>query len=200
MIIKCYSQAIILPYGFLCVLSLQKISKSLSASCKKFVSSSFYWCDVLDFFGYLVKPLKFCISWWILCAILSIWTKLYTKSTCSFATIQAVSNFLKWLKLSKPSNHLSFGWQQPWRKTIRTLKNFSISQLFAMLDLDFFLVSMLLQKQRNLCLRLQYILCLQYNKQWYQIACQIYCQIFFLLELQVFELLIAFLIPIFLIL
>ena len=47
-----------------------------------------------------------------------------------------------------------------------------------MLDLDFFLVSMLLQKQRNLCLRLQYILYLQYNKQWYQIACQIYCQIF----------------------
>ena len=61
-----------------------------------------------------------------------------------------------------------------------------------MLDLDFFLVSMLLQKQRNLCLRLQYILYLQYNKQWYQIACQIYCQIFFLLELQLFELLIAF--------
>ena len=69
-----------------------------------------------------------------------------------------------------------------------------------MLDLDFFLVSMLLQKQRNLCLRLQYILYLQYNKQWYQIARQIYCQIFFLLELQLFELLIAFLIPIFLIL
>ena len=52
-----------------------------------------------------------------------------------------------------------------------------------MLDLDFFLVSMLLQKQRNLCLRLQYILYLQYNKQWYQIARQIYCQIFFRLEL-----------------
>ena len=69
-----------------------------------------------------------------------------------------------------------------------------------MLDLDFFLVSMLLQKQRNLCLRLQYILYLQYNKQWYQIARQIYCQIFFLSELQLFELLIAFLIPIFLIL
>ena len=64
----------------------------------------------------------------------------------------------------------------------------------------FFLVSMLLQKQRNLCLRLQYILYLQYNKQWYQIARQIYCQILFLLELQLFELLIAFLIPIFLIL
>ena len=31
-------------------------------------------------------------------------------------------------------------------------------------------VAMLLQKQRNLCLRLQYILYLQYNKQWYQIA------------------------------
>ena len=82
-----------------------------------------------------------------------------------------------------PSNHLSLGWQQPWRKIIRTLKNFSISQLFAMLDLDFFLVSMLLQKQRNLCLRLQYILYLQYNKQWYQIARQIYCQIFFRFEL-----------------
>ena len=72
-----------------------------------------------------------------------------------------------------PSNHLSLGWQQPWRKIIRTLKNFSIAQVFAMLDLDFFLVSMLLQKQRNLCLRLQYILYLQYNKQWYQIARQI---------------------------
>ena len=33
---------------------------------------------------------------------------------------------------------------------------------------------MLLQKQRNLCLRVQYILYLQYNKQWYQIARQIY--------------------------
>ena len=52
-----------------------------------------------------------------------------------------------------------------------------------MLDLDFCLVSMLLQKQRNLCLRLQYILYLQYNKQWYHIVRQIYCQIFFLLEL-----------------
>ena len=29
---------------------------------------------------------------------------------------------------------------------------------------------MLLHKQRNLCLRLQYILYLQYNKQWYQIV------------------------------
>ena len=104
------------------------------------------------------------------------------------------------IKFKQPLKSLVFGWQQPWRKTIRTLKNFSISQLFAMLDLDFFLVSMLLPKQRNLCLRLQYILYLQYNKQWYQIARQIYCQIFFLLELQLFELLIAFLIPIFLIL
>ena len=100
---------------------------------------------------------------------------------------QALKSLVSWLAAT-------------WRKTIRTLKNFSISQLFATLDLDFFLVSMLLQKQRNLCLRLQYILYLQYNKQWYQIACQIYCQIFFLLELQLFELLIAFLIPIFVIL
>ena len=52
-----------------------------------------------------------------------------------------------------------------------------------MLDLDFFLVSMLLQKQQNLCLRLQYILYPQYNKQWYQNARQKYCQILFLLEL-----------------
>ena len=52
-----------------------------------------------------------------------------------------------------------------------------------MLDLDFFSVSMLLQKQRNLCFRVQYILYLQYNKHWYQIARQIYCQILFLLEL-----------------
>ena len=42
---------------------------------------------------------------------------------------------------------------------------------------------MLLQKQRYLCHRLQYILYLQYNKQWYQIVCLIYRQIFFLLEL-----------------
>ena len=104
------------------------------------------------------------------------------------------------IKFKQALKSLVFWLAATWRKIIRTLKNFSISQLFAMLDLDFFLVSMLLQKQRNLCLRLQYILYLQYNKQWYQNARQIYCQIFFLLELQLFELLIAFLIPIFLIL
>ena len=100
---------------------------------------------------------------------------------------QALKSLVSWLAATLEENYQNF-------------ENFSISQLFAMLDLDFFLVSMLLQKQRNLCLRLQYILYLQYNKQWYQIARQIYCQIFFLLELQLFELLIAFLIPIFLIL
>ena len=54
---------------------------------------------------------------------------------------------------------------------------------FYNIRLVFFLVSMLLQKQRNLCHRVQYILNLQYNKQWYQIVHQINCQIFFILEL-----------------
>ena len=64
---------------------------------------------------------------------------------------QALKSLVSWLAAT-------------WRKIIRTLNNFSISQLFAMLELEFFLVRMLLQKQRNLCLRLQYILYLQYNK------------------------------------
>ena len=38
------------------------------------------------------------------------------------------------------------------------------------LNLNLFLVSMLLQKQRNLCHRVQYILNLQYNKQWSHIV------------------------------
>ena len=63
-----------------------------------------------------------------------------------FATIPAVSNLLKWFKLSKRSNHLSLGLQQPWTEIIGTLKNFSIVELFTTLGLDLFLVSMLLQK------------------------------------------------------
>ena len=84
---------------------------------------------------------------------------------------QALKSLVSWLAATLEENYQNFE------------KNFSISQLFTTLDLDFFLVSMLLQKQPNLCLRVQYILYLQYNKQWYQIVRQIYCQIFFLLEL-----------------
>ena len=40
----------------------QKISKSLQALCEKLVLSSLSRSDVLDFFGYLAKPLKFSIS------------------------------------------------------------------------------------------------------------------------------------------
>ena len=83
---------------------------------------------------------------------------------------QALKSLVSWLAATLEENYQNF-------------EKFLHLTTFAMLDLDFFLVSMLLQKQRNLCLQLQYILYLQYNKQWYQIARQIYCQIFFLLEL-----------------
>ena len=53
---------------------------------------------------------------------------------------------------------------------LHALKNFSTLQPFTSnIELNLFLISMLLQKQRNLCHRVQYILYLQYNKQWYQI-------------------------------
>ena len=97
---------------------------------------------------------------------------------------QALKSLVSWLAATLEENYQNF-------------EKFLHLTTFCNVRFGFFLVSMLLQKQRNLCLRLQYILYLQYNKQWYQIACHIYCQIFFLLELQLFELLIAFLIPIF---
>ena len=100
---------------------------------------------------------------------------------------QALKSLVFWLAATLEENYQNF-------------EKFLHLTTFCNVKFGFFLVSMLLQKQQNLCLQLQYILYLQYNKQWYQIARQIYCQIFFLLELQLFELLIAFLIPIFLIL
>ena len=100
---------------------------------------------------------------------------------------QALKSLVSWLAATLEENYQNF-------------EKFLHLTTFCNVRFGFFLVSMLLQIQQNFCLRLQYILYLQYNKQWYQIARQIYCQIFFLLELQLFELLIAFLIPIFLIL
>ena len=127
-------------------------------------------------------------------------TKLYTQIHLFYCNNSSCIQLPEVIKFKQALKSLVFWLAATLEENYQNFENFSISQLFAMLDLDFFLVSMLLQKQRILCLRLQYILYLQYNKQWYQSARQIYCQIFFLLELQLFELLIVFLIPIFLIL
>ena len=70
---------------------------------------------------------------------------------------QALKSLVSWLAATLEENY-------------QKLKIFSIIQLFTTLDLDHFLGSMLLQKEQNLCQRVQYILCLQYNKQWYQIV------------------------------
>ena len=82
----------------------------------------------------------------------------------------ALKSLVSWLAATLEENYQNF-------------EKFLHRTTFCNVRFGFFLVSMLLQKQQNLCLRLQYILYLQYNKQWYQIARQIYCQIFFLLEL-----------------
>ena len=83
---------------------------------------------------------------------------------------QALKSLVSWLAATLEENYQNF-------------EKFLHLTTFCNVRFGFFLVSMLLQKQQNLCLRLQYILYLQYNKQWYQIARQIYCEIFFLLEL-----------------
>ena len=83
---------------------------------------------------------------------------------------QALKSLVSWLAATLEENYQNF-------------EKFPNLTTFYNIRLGFFLVSMLLQKQRNLCLRVQYILYLQYKKQRYQIARQIYCQIFFLLEL-----------------
>ena len=83
---------------------------------------------------------------------------------------QALKSLVSWLAATLEENYQNF-------------EKFLHRTTFCNVRFGFFLVSMLLQKQRNLCLRVQYILYLQYNKQWHQIARQIYCQIFFLLEL-----------------
>ena len=78
---------------------------------------------------------------------------------------QALKSLVFWLAATLEENYQNF-------------EKFLHLTTFCNVRFGFFLISMLLQKQRNLCLRLQYILYLQYNKQWYQIARQIYCQIF----------------------
>ena len=83
---------------------------------------------------------------------------------------QALKSLVSWLAATLEENYQNF------EKLLHLTT-------FCNVRLGFFLGSMLLQKQRNLCLRVQYILYLQYKKQWYQIARQIYCQIFFFLEL-----------------
>ena len=83
---------------------------------------------------------------------------------------QALKSLVSWLAATLEENYQNF-------------EKFLHLTIFCNVTFGFFLVSMLLQKQQNLCLRVQYILYLQYNKQWYQIGRQIYCQIFFLLEL-----------------
>ena len=83
---------------------------------------------------------------------------------------QALKSLVSWLAATLEENYQNF------EKILHLTTFYNIR-------LVFFLASMLLQKQQNLCLRVQYKLYLQYNKHWYQIARQIYCQIFFLLEL-----------------
>ena len=83
---------------------------------------------------------------------------------------QSLKSLVSWLAATLEENYQNFD-------------KFLHLTTFYNIRLGFFLVSMLLQKQRNLCHRVQYILYLQYNKLWYQIVRQIYCQIFFLLEL-----------------
>ena len=73
------------------------------------------------------------------------------------------------LKIKKQNSRLHV-----WQK-YQNFGNFLIIQLSQVtLNLNLFLVGMLLQKQQNLCQRVQYILYLQYNKQWYQIVHYIY--------------------------
>ena len=64
---------------------------------------------------------------------------------------QALKSLVSWLAVTLEENHQNF-------------EKFLIIQLFT-LDLDHFLGSILLQKQQNLCHRVQYILYLQCNKQ-----------------------------------
>ena len=70
---------------------------------------------------------------------------------------QALKSLVSWLAATLEENYQNF-------------EKFLHHTTFYNIRLGFFLVSMLLQKQRNLCHRVPYILNLQYNKQWYQIV------------------------------